>query len=167
MHRLLLLRHAKSSWDDPALSDHERPLAARGHRAADRMAEHLRSEIPDADLILCSSALRTRETLQRMASAFGDPEVAVEDGLYGASDEELLDRLHGVPDRFETVALIGHNPGIWDLATTVAGSGTELDRMHSKFPTGALAVLEFDGRWGDLAPGGARLASFVTPKDVA
>ena len=165
--RLLLLRHAKSSWDDPALPDHERPLAARGHRAADRMAEHLRSSAPEADLVLCSSALRTRETLQRMASAFGDPEVVVEDGLYGASDQELLDRLHGVPDRFETVALLGHNPGIWELATTVAASGDDLDRMRSKFPTGALAVLEFDGRWTDLAPGDARLASFVTPKDLA
>jgi phosphohistidine phosphatase len=165
--RLLLLRHAKSSWDDPALPDHERPLTARGHRAADRIGEHLRSEVPDADLVLCSSALRTRETLQRMASAFGDPEVVVEDGLYGASDEELLGRLHGVPEGSETVALIGHNPGIWDLAIAVAGSGDDLDRMRSKFPTGALAVLEFEGGWGDLAPGQARLVSFVTPRDLA
>ena len=167
MKRLLLLRHAKSSWDDPALPDHERPLAARGHRAADRMARYLRSSALEADLVLCSSALRTRETLQRMASAFGDPEVIVEDGLYGAGDEELLGRLHRVPDRSETVALIGHNPGIWDLAIAVAGSGDDLDRMRSKFPTGALAVLEFEGVWGDLAPGQARLASFVTPKDLA
>ena len=166
MNRLLLLRHAKSSWDDPALPDHERPLAARGHRAADRMAEHLRSSAIEADLVLCSSALRTRETLQRMAGAFGDPEVIVEDELYGASDEELLHRLHGVPDGFEAVALIGHNPGLWDLALSVAGSGDDLARMRSKFPTGALAVLEFDGRWGDLAPGRARLTSFVIPKDL-
>ena len=131
------------------------------------MAEHLRSNVTRADLVLCSSALRATETLRRMASAFGDPEIVIEDELYGASDEELLDRLHGVRDAFETVALIGHNPGIWDLAIAVAGSGNELVRMRTRFPTGALAVLEFDGRWRDLATGGARLTSFVTPKDLA
>ena len=75
MNRLLLLRHAKSSWDDPSLADHERPLAPRGHRAAESMAEHLRSSVPHPDLVLCSSALRTRETLDRMSKAFGDAEV--------------------------------------------------------------------------------------------
>jgi phosphohistidine phosphatase len=83
MNRLLLLRHAKSSWDDPSLADHERPLAPRGHRAAESMAEHLRSSVPHPDLVLCSSALRTRETLDRMSKAFGDAEVVVDDGLYG------------------------------------------------------------------------------------
>jgi len=167
MKRLLLLRHAKSSWDDVGLADHERPLAPRGHRAAERMADHLRSNVPNADLVLCSSALRTRETLDRMSSAFGDPEIAVEDGLYGATHDELLERLRAVPGSTETVALIGHNPGIGDLATALARSGGELDRMRAKFPTGALAVLEFDGPWHGLTPGGARLASFVTPKELA
>jgi phosphohistidine phosphatase len=167
MKRLLLLRHAKSSWDDPALPDRERPLAPRGHRAAERMAKHLRSNVPNADLVLCSSALRTRETMARMSGAFGEPEVVVEDELYAASDDELLERLRGVAETSETVALIGHNPGIGDLASALAGRGDDLDRMRSKFPTGALAVLEFDGRWERLAPGGAVLASFVTPKDLA
>lgn len=167
MKRLLLLRHAKSSWDDPALPDHERPLAPRGHRAAERMAEHLRASVPNADLVLCSSALRTRETLERMSSAFGEPEVVVEDELYGASDDELLERLHAVAEPTKTVALIGHNPGVGDLASALAGSGDDLDRLRSKFPTGALAVLAFDGPWTRLAPGGAVLTSFVTPKDLA
>ncbi|HET7928962.1 MAG TPA: histidine phosphatase family protein, partial [Actinomycetota bacterium] len=98
MSRLLLLRHAKSSWDDPSLSDHERPLAPRGHRAAESMAEHLRSSVPHPDLVLCSSALRTRETLDRMSEAFGDAEVVVDDDLYGATDDLLLERLRGVAD---------------------------------------------------------------------
>jgi phosphohistidine phosphatase len=165
--RLLLLRHAKSSWDDPGLPDHERPLAPRGHRAAERMADHLRSNVPRVDLVLSSSALRTTQTLERMTKAFGDGEVAVEDELYGATDDELLERLRHVAEGSETVAMIGHNPGIHDLAIALAGRGEDLDRMRAKFPTGALAVLEFDGPWRRLEPGEARLASFVTPKDLA
>lgn len=167
MKRLLLLRHAKSSWDDPSLADHERPLAPRGHRAAEWMAEYLRSSVPHPDLVLCSSALRTRETLDRMSKAFGDAEVVVDDDLYGASHDLLLERLRGVADRFETVAVIGHNPGVHDLAIALAGSGEGLGRMRAKFPTGALAVLTFDGPWGELAPGDGRLEAFVTPKDLA
>jgi phosphohistidine phosphatase len=167
MHRLLLLRHAKSSWDDPSLADRDRPLAPRGHRAAARMANHLRSDVPRPDLVLCSPALRTRETLDRMSNAFGDAEVVVDDELYGAGEGELLERLRAVDDRFETVAVIGHNPGIHDLAIALAGSGADLDRMEAKFPTGALAVLAFDGSWRDVSPGGGRLEAFVTPKDLA
>ena len=167
MNRLLLLRHAKSSWDDPGLPDHDRPLAPRGHRAAERMAGYLRSNAPHVELVLCSSALRASETLERMRNAFGDAEIAVEDELYGATDDELLERLRRGADRSDTVALIGHNPGIHDLAIALAGSGEGLERMRAKFPTGALAVLEFDGPWPRLARGGARLASFVTPKDLA
>jgi phosphohistidine phosphatase len=131
------------------------------------MAGHLRSNAPHVDLVLCSSALRTRETLERMTDAFGDAEIAVEDELYGATDDELLERLRRVAEADETVALIGHNPGIHDLAIALAGSGEGLERVRAKFPTGALVVLEFDGPWRRLAQGGARLASFVTPKDLA
>ena len=163
----MLLRHAKSSWDDPSLADRDRPLAPRGHKAAERMAEHLRSNGPAVDLVLCSPALRTTETLEHVGRAFGDAEMVVEDGLYGASDEDLLDRLRQVSEDVEGVALIGHNPGIQDLAGGLAGTGADLERMRTKFPTGALAVLEFDGTWSGLAEGGGRLASFVTPKDLA
>ena len=166
MHRLLLLRHAKSSWDDPSLADRDRPLAPRGHRAAERMADHLRSGVPRPDLVLCSPALRTRETLDRMSNAFGDAEVVVDDELYGADDDVLLERLRALDDRFETVAVIGHNPGIHDLAIALAGTGAERDRLEEKFPTGALAVLAFDGRWRDVSPGGGRLEAFVTPRDL-
>jgi phosphohistidine phosphatase len=167
MTRLLLLRHAKSSWGDPSLADRDRPLAPRGHRAAEGMAAHLRANGPRPDLVLCSSALRTRETLDRMAGAFGDVEVVVGDELYGATDDELLERLRRVDDRFQTVAVIGHNPGIYDLAVALAGSGAERVRMEAKFPTGALAVLGFEGPWAGLSAGGARLEAFVTPKDLA
>jgi len=131
------------------------------------MAEYLRSNAPHVDLILSSSALRTRQTLERMTDAFGAAEIAVEDELYGATDDELLGRLRRMAEGSETVALIGHNPGIHDLAIALAGSGEELERLRAKFPTGALAVLEFDGHWRRLSEGGTRLASFVTPKDLA
>ena len=131
------------------------------------MAEHLRSGDLSVDLVLCSSALRTTQTLEHIARAFGQAEMVMEDGLYGASDDELLDRLRAVPDDTDCVALIGHNPGVQDLATELAGDGEDLERMRAKFPTGALAVLEFDGSWADLAEGGASLVAFVTPKDLA
>ena len=167
MKRLLLLRHAKSSWDDPSLADRDRPLAPRGHQAAERMAGYLRSSGPAVDLVLSSPALRTTETLEHVRGAFGDAEMVVEDGLYGATDVELLDRLHRLSEDVDGVVLIGHNPGIQDLAIALAGRGDDLERMRRKFPTGALAILEFAGAWSGLVPGGARLASFVTPKDLA
>jgi phosphohistidine phosphatase len=167
MKRLLLLRHAKSSWHDPSLADRDRPLAPRGHKAAERIAEHLRSNGPPVDLVLCSSALRTTETLKHVGRAFGDAEMVVEDELYGATGEELLDRLRRVPEDVDGVALIGHNPGVQDLATGLAGGGDDLERMRTKFPTGAVAILEFDGHWAGLAEGGGRLVAFVTPKDLA
>jgi phosphohistidine phosphatase len=102
-----------------------------------------------------------------MSKAFGDAEVVVNDDLYGADDDVLLERLRGLPDRIESVAMIGHNPGIHDLAIALAGSGADLGRMRAKFPTGAVAVLEFDRPWRELAPGEARLEAFVTPKDIA
>jgi phosphohistidine phosphatase len=165
MKRLLLLRHAKSSWDDPSLPDHDRPLAPRGRRAVQRIAEHLRSEGVRPDLVLCSSSRRTRETLQGLELAFDRTEVRLEHGLYAASDLALLARVRKVPEHIGSLALIGHNPGLQDLALELGG-GRELARLRDKFPTGALATFEFDGLWRELGPGRARLVAFVVPKDL-
>ena len=116
--RLLLLRHAKSSWDDPALADHDRPLAPRGRRAAKLIGEHLRENQIGVSLVLCSSARRARETLDLVQTP---GEVLIERELYGASADELLARLRRVPDQRGTVMLIGHNPAIEDLAVGLAG----------------------------------------------
>ncbi len=166
MKRLLLIRHAKSSWDDPALADHDRPLAPRGRHAAERMRGHLEGQGLKPELVLCSSSRRTRETLDLLAPAFGAAERSFEEGLYGAGSAELLERLREVPDDIGTVALIGHNPGVQDLALGLADKGKDLDRAREKFPTGALAVLGFDGPWRDLEAGTARLESFVTPREL-
>jgi phosphohistidine phosphatase len=166
MRRLLILRHAKSSWDDPGLADHDRPLAPRGRRAAKVIARHLRHEGTAPELVLCSSARRARETLKRIAPALGDAEVHVERGLYAASGEDLLERLRAVADEVRSVMLIGHNPAVERLALGLADPGPERERVEAKFPTGALATLAFEGSWRSLAPGGARLLAFVTPREL-
>jgi phosphohistidine phosphatase len=163
---LYLLRHAKSSWDDPALADHERPLAPRGRRDGKLIAAHLRSKGIAPELVLCSSAARTQVTLESIRPALGDAAVSVEDGLYGASAHELLGRLRAVPDEAASVLVIGHNPGLHELALALAAPGGERDRLREKFPTAALATLELPGDWASLAPGAATLAAYVVPKEL-
>jgi phosphohistidine phosphatase len=165
---LFLLRHAKSSWADPTLADHERPLAPRGRRAAKVMAKHLGRRGIAPELVLCSPATRTRQTLTRLAAGLGkNPDVQIEPELYAASAPVLLEVLHEVPDEIESVMLIGHNPGIQDLALSLARGGPEVVRMRSKFPTAALATLELNGSWRELAPGTAELVSLVKPKELS
>jgi phosphohistidine phosphatase len=164
---IYLLRHAKSSWDDPGLPDHERPLAPRGRRAGKQMAEHLRETGVAPELVLCSSAVRTRQTLDLIRAALGDTAVEVEDGLYGAGSDDLLDRLRSLPDSTSSVLLLGHNPGLEQLALLLAGSGDELDRLQAKFPTGALATIAVPpAPWSSLNEGDGELTAFVVPKQL-
>jgi phosphohistidine phosphatase len=166
--RLFLLRHAKSSRDDPGLADHERPLAPRGRRAAKVIAEHLRRESLVPGLVLCSSSRRTQETLEGIAPALGDRvAVQIESELYAAPEQRLLERLRALEEDVESVLLIGHNPAVERLALDLAGSGDKLATVRRKYPTGALATLEFTGPWRELRPGTATLADFVTPKQLA
>jgi phosphohistidine phosphatase len=169
---ILLLRHAKSAWGQPGMADHERPLNRRGERAAETMAEHIVHNAPRPDLILCSTAVRTRQTLAPLVRRLTAPipPIALEKGLYLAPLAALVVRLRAVPDDARTVLLIGHNEGIGELASALAGTGDPptLERLHDKFPTGALATLEVpDGQWRDLAPGAADLLAFVRPRDFA
>ena len=167
MKQLFLLRHAKSSWDDPGLVDHDRPLAPRGRRAVRLIAEHVGREGVTPALVLCSSSRRTRETLEGIAPTLGEAmPVQIEGGLYAASEQRLLERLRAVEDGVGSLLLIGHNPGVEQLALSLAGGGQNLAGLSRKYPTGALATLEFSGRWGDLRPGSAELTDFVTPKQL-
>jgi phosphohistidine phosphatase len=166
MKRLYLLRHAKSSWDEPGLADRDRPLAPRGRTAAERMAEHLRSTGVRPDLVLCSSSRRTRETFAAVRSALGDPPVEIEDRLYAADADDLLARVREAPPDATSVMLIAHNPGIQDLAVELVREGEDLSRVREKFPTGALAVVAFDLPWAALGAGTVRLESFVVPRDL-
>ena len=109
-HLLLLLRHAKSSWDDASKPDHDRPLAPRGHRAAERVGAHLRASDHRPDLVLCSTSRRTRETLERLG--LGGTDVRMEDRLYAADDETLLERVRELPEDVGAVLVVAHNPGL-------------------------------------------------------
>jgi phosphohistidine phosphatase len=165
MRTLYLLRHAKSSWDDPALPDHERPLAPRGVRDAKRISKHLGRLGVTPALVLCSSAVRTQETLDLLRPTLGEVAVQVEEQLYGASSEALLERIRSVSDEVGSVLLIGHNPGVQDLVLALASSGAELELVEAKFPTAALATLALP-RWSNLNPGDAQLVAYVVPKEL-
>jgi phosphohistidine phosphatase len=131
------------------------------------MASHLRDAGAAPELILCSTATRTRQTLARIAPALaGGPSVLFERGLYAASAGELLARLHAVPDDVGSVMLVAHSSGIEDLALLLARRGEQLDAVRAKFPTGALATLELRGRWRDLRAADAELVEFVTPRTL-
>ncbi len=168
---ILLLRHAKSAWSDTALSDHDRPLNRRGERAAKAIGDHLAHHGPRPDLVLCSTAMRARQTLAPVIKRLGTraPPIALEDTLYLASEGNLLERLQAVDDDVATVLLVGHNDGIWRLAETLAGRGSpaHLAALQEKYPTGTLATLELpDGPWCDLAAGSGDLVAFVRPRDL-
>jgi phosphohistidine phosphatase len=168
MHKTLyLLRHAKSSWDDPTLADHDRPLASRGRRASKLIADHLQRERITPAIVLCSSSTRTRETLELISAGLGDEvEVQVEPCLYAASAGDLLDRLRKLNPRADSVMLIGHSPAVPELALSLASAGQRLERLTAKFPTAALATLAFQGSWGELTQGSAELVAFVTPREL-
>ena len=170
MKTVYLLRHAKSSWDDPSLPDHDRPLASRGRRAARKLADHLRGIDPAPALVLCSTARRATETLDAILPALEPaPGVRLEEELYHASGEELVHRLLEIPRTVPSVLLVGHNPSIQLAALMLARNGDPvlIARLRDKMPTGALATLELDEEWTSAAAGDARLVSFVVPRDLA
>ena len=167
MRRLYLLRHAKSSWKDPDLADPDRPLARRGRRASKAIAGYLREQDIAPELVLCSSARRTRETLERLEPALGSPTVRIEPELYAASASALLERLRRVPDAVGSVMLIGHNPGMQDLALDVARPAPAVRELELKFPTAALATLVLQAAsWRALDRGTAELVDFVRSRDL-
>lgn len=166
MRRLLLLRHAKSSWDDPNLSDHARPLNARGRQAADSVRATLHEAGLRPDLVLVSSARRTLQTLEALGSWAPAPAVEPMDALYLAGPEAILDVLRQVEDRAGCVLLIGHNPGLHEAATRLAGPGSDAPaqrRLADGFPTATLAEFEVGSAWSALGWHGARLARFTQP----
>lgn len=167
MRRLLLLRHAKSSWADPGVRDHDRPLNARGRTAAPLVGGYLRTHDLVPDRVLCSSARRTCETLA-LLDLPGSVDIEVEHDLYLAYEETVLDLVRETDDAVATLMVVGHNPTTHDVALGLAGGGDPdaLARLGQKYPTGALAVLGIAGGWRDLAAGTATLERFVTPREL-
>jgi phosphohistidine phosphatase len=170
MKRLYLLRHTKSSWKEDDLSDHERPLAPRGRRAAPPIGVYLRDHQILPDLVLASSARRTQETWELVSLMLPKPpKVLYEDKLYLATADELLVRLRKVDDEAASLLVVGHNPGLQELAERLFGDGDSdgLAKLRGKFPTGGLALYQFDiEHWEDLLPGIGRLTDFVVPRDL-
>lgn len=171
VHRIVIARHAKSDWNDWSLADHDRPLAPRGIKALSRMRDHVAGSV-QPDLVLCSSALRTQETLAGIREALPDDvEIRVEAELYGADASSLVDRLREVDDAVTSVMLVGHNPGLHDLAVDLIGAGRDpgdeaagWEQLVAKFPTGAIATLSTTVAWPDINSGCADLDDFFTPR---
>jgi phosphohistidine phosphatase len=168
VRRLWLLRHAKSSWDDPRVEDHDRPLSERGRRAAALMAEHCERAGVRPDLVLCSSAVRARETLSGVLPGLGASlQIAIEDGLYTFEARAVLDRLREIPDDVASAMVVGHNPAMEVATARLAADGDALERVLAKYPTAGLATLDLDVEtWSDVATGCGHLDAFVTPADL-
>lgn len=170
MKKLILLRHAKSSWKDPELDDHERPLNGRGRRAAPAIGGWLAGHGHRPDRVLCSSARRARETCEGVAGALpGLPEPEIDRRLYHATPDALRERLREIAEPSPTAMLIGHQPGIGALTRKLAGGKVRpgCRRAFEHFPTAAAAVLEFDiEAWRDLCYGMGRFVDFAVPREV-
>jgi phosphohistidine phosphatase len=168
MKQLLLLRHAKSSWDDADLADFDRPLAERGLKAAKLMGRELAARDWLPDQVLVSPALRTRDTWRLVAEELPvHPRVVFADALYDASAADVLSQIRLADPSSGCLAVVGHNPGLKDLAKQLAGSGSEAKarkRLEEKFPTTALARFVFEGDWSGLSSG--RLTHCLRPKDL-
>ncbi|MBS9535354.1 histidine phosphatase family protein [Mycobacterium sp. M1] len=160
---LLLLRHAKSDY--PAGSpDHERPLANRGIREAKLAGDWLRANAPGIDLVLCSTATRTRQTLQRTGIT---APVDYRDGLYDAVPGAVIAEINGVTDDVHTLLVVGHEPAMSRVALGLAGPGshaTVAQQISAKYPTSGIAVLRIEGSWRALELGGATLTDFHVPR---
>jgi phosphohistidine phosphatase len=165
---VVLLRHGKSSWSDSTLADVDRPLAPRGERASRKLATYIRRKRIQPALVLCSPSRRTRQTLEAVEPSLGKRcVVEVVPQLYGASEQELLEQLRALPESVRSVMLIGHNPGLHNLALTLASRGAHLPQLEEKFPTGALVTLLVCSEgWTALRPGAAELVDYVVPKQL-
>ena len=161
---LLLMRHAKSDYPTGVV-DHERPLAARGMREAALAGLWLRTNVDPIDAVLCSTATRTRETLTR---ARLDAPVTFVERLYDAVPSTVIDEINAVDDEVTTLLVIGHEPAMSSVVLGLAGApGTSqaaAERISTKFPTSAIAVLRVEGPWRDLTLGGAALVTFHVPR---
>lgn len=170
MKTLLLLRHAKSDWSDTGLDDIDRPLAPRGRDAAPRMGRHIKDEGLNPDLVLCSAALRARETWNLVAEELDPvPPVRFRKDLYAASSAILLAAIRRMPGDCGRLLIIGHNPEMEDLAHRLAGSGKAkaLRQLAEKYPTGTLAEIRFAAdSWHEISEGTGALRRFVRPRDL-
>ena len=162
MKTLVIVRHAKSSWEDPYLSDHQRPLAKRGLRDAPVMGARLAEWGPPVDRVISSSAVRALSTAELVTQEMGLPwdEIQIEDALYHATEEEMIDLINEQEDYLDGLMLFGHNPGMTYLVNDL--SDLDLDNL----PTCGVVVLQFDiESWSEIGQVGAVSAEYDIPKN--
>lgn len=170
MKRLYLLRHTKSSWEDQALADVDRPLSKRGRLAGAAIGRYLAGAGLAPRLVVCSTARRARETWSQVSAEMPDPPlIRYEASLYMAEPDELFGTLKALPDDADHVMLIGHNPGMAAFAELLTSQtrSAPFAKLRRKYPTGGLAVFDLAiERWSAIAPGCGRLLRFVTPREL-
>ena len=168
MKRLSLLRHAKSEWDDPSLTDFQRPLSGRGRHAARAMGREMQALGIAWDCIVASPAARVTETVDGLEESYGSLDVRYDEEVYLASVETLLAIVHAADDACGTLLLVGHNPGMERLALLLSRGGALHDRVAEKYPTGALAEIVFPVEsWREVRESGGTLERFLRPRDLA
>jgi phosphohistidine phosphatase len=171
MRRLTILRHAKSSWDDPKLADFDRPLNQRGWKASRRMGRELKRRKMHFDLCVASTAARVRETLDGLVEGYGEPgfEIRFEAKIYDATVATLLELVHELPDSARAPLLVGHNPGLENLILRLSGDDSNglRSRIAEGYPTAALAVIELHaGRWKEVDSGSGEIVELILPREL-
>ncbi len=168
MKTLTLLRHAKSSWDDLTARDFDRPLNGRGRRAARRIGEEMRRLGFSFDQVIASPAERVVETLKEVEAGYGAPlRPAFDRRIYLASAEALLEVVHAADDSAATLLLIGHNPGLENLALLLGQAGPLRAEIVLKYPTATLTEIGFAAdRWAGVQAGKGEIARFIRPRDL-
>ena len=167
MKTLTLLRHAKSGWDDPSLSDFARPLNARGREAARAMGRELRALGLAWDRIIASPAARVTETIDGLRESYGPIAPVYDETIYLASLDALLDIVRATDDACATLLVVGHNPGMERLALLLSRGGPLHDQVALNYPTGALAEIAFAiDHWREVGESGGTLARFLRPRDL-
>jgi phosphohistidine phosphatase len=173
MHQLILLRHAKAAHETAGLTDHDRPLTESGTQAATAIGQAMRKSGLSPDVVLVSSALRTQQTLEALeAAAVWDerPNIDTLPGLYMATPNQIRDYLRDLPETVRSAMVIGHNPGLHDLALSLAGpvsAKAELSRLAGGYPTASLSEFLITTAWRKTGPGAASLQRFLQPADLA
>nr|WP_295370728.1 histidine phosphatase family protein [uncultured Sphingosinicella sp.] len=168
MKTLTLLRHAKSSWNDPIERDFDRPLNARGRRAARTVGREMRAQGLSFDRVLASPAVRVVETLEDVADGYGGSLAPEFDRrIYLATPEILLELVQQADDQAATLLVIGHNPGLERLALLLSKAGDLRKEIEVKYPTATLTQIEFAvDRWSDVVEGAGTIARFIRPRDL-
>ena len=168
MKTLTLLRHAKSGWDDPVTRDFDRPLNPRGRRAARTVGREMRSLGLAFDHVVASPARRVVETIDEVETAFGQLATHYDDRIYLAPTAMLVELVHQIPDTVDRLLLVGHNPGLEELALYLAGAdGAQRAEVEVKYPTSTLAEIELPvEHWSDVGRGEGRIVRFIRPRDL-